>query len=41
LCPGSDVLSIDATGKISLKPEATLDKLPPNGAQQFLFQVIL
>jgi hypothetical protein len=39
LCAGKEVLSIDSAGKISLKPGASLDQLPPTGAQQFLFQV--
>jgi hypothetical protein len=41
LCAGQGVLSIDSAGKISLKPGASLDQLPPTGAQQFLFQVIV
>jgi hypothetical protein len=42
VCAGNEVLSIDSVGKnISLKPGASLDKLPPTGAQQFLFQVIV
>jgi hypothetical protein len=42
LCAGEEVLSIDsAEKKISLKPGASLDQLPPTGAQQFLFQVIV
>jgi hypothetical protein len=42
VCAGSEVLSIDSAGKkISLKPGASLDQLPPTGAQQFLFQVIV
>jgi hypothetical protein len=39
LCAGKEVLSIDSAGKISLNPGASLDQLPPTGAQQFLFQV--
>jgi hypothetical protein len=41
LCAGKEVLSIDSAGKISLNPDESLDKLPPTGAQQFLFQVIV
>jgi hypothetical protein len=42
LCAGQEVLSIDSAGKkITLKPGASLDQLPPTGAQQFLFQVIV
>jgi hypothetical protein len=41
LCAGKEVLSIDSAGKISLNLGASLGQLPPTGAQQFLFQVIV